>query len=287
MRIAWTGLKAASIEMLRIYEWQFINPQEPMPEWLRYEKFKDSITLGWTSRKRMKRFLSGAQFLHELFRIASEAIVVRSTIQEAYLMRATYGTINPYHRSSYHRETYIGFDMDGKELEYDYVCGIIDTEILLRLNPRHATGKLLQGIIIYELYGDKQHEDTRDALKLAQDMLKGGLNNQNSSEDLILKGETCLKQIERILELEYSKDKKQIPKIITTGMKTEEVIRLLGVPDRRSGMIGGASLSGNRWQWKEFWTYNRPNARYLLTITGGDIEELKDGRGVVERVEEN
>ena len=182
-------LKAMPMKALRKLEWYCRNPREPAPWGLYVDKLKDRLTFGWLSRK----WMGGIAAMHtasEWFRFAATAIMIRPTLGEAYFQRAVNGTIlRGDVPSSRHR--YRGFDCEGREIEYGRLHGIVDTEILLRLQSTHSAARLLQGVLLGEAVADDQTLEAREVLLLARNLITRALVGRDIPQYLRSRGIEC------------------------------------------------------------------------------------------------
>lgn len=181
--------------MLHTLEWKLLNPQEPEPGGLIWNRLKDKLTSGRTSQKMMNGFAathSSAQW----FRFAAHAILINPNLEEAYFRRALNGTLNAV--GIQYLNEYIGFDDAGQEIRYNYMHGVVDTEILLRINPNYHAAELLQGILMFDLIKNGPDENSKEGFSLARHLITESLNKGGISPGLLSKGKDRLQQIEFI-----------------------------------------------------------------------------------------
>jgi hypothetical protein len=207
--VNWKKLKSMSIDDLHQLEWRLLNPKQPTPSELKFLRLKDKILFGRLSRQMLKGEYSRRIPIYtsgEWFRWAAHAILVRPSFADAYYQRAITGTINAitdsantYQREIFqHQQAYLGFDVAGREITYDFSYGIIDTEIVLRLNPEHRRASLLQGILIFETLKYEQGEHAQHGLLLARNLLEASLETSDDRR-LNQRAGQCLEQIEAII----------------------------------------------------------------------------------------
>ncbi|MBU1712412.1 MAG: DUF4062 domain-containing protein [Proteobacteria bacterium] len=193
----WSQLKSMSLKSLRRIEWQLLNPLSPTPGRLIWDRFLDKLALGRVSRKMMNGYGVGMQTADQWFRWAARAILIRPTLQDAYFRRAINGTLNKGpNRGSLYSQAYMGFNESGQEVEYDIMYGIVDTEILLRMNPSHSAARLLQGILIFQVISRAENVDAEQGFTLTKDLITQSLSKGEIPEGLRSKGKEYLEHIE-------------------------------------------------------------------------------------------
>ena len=138
-----------SLTELRSYEWQWLDPNEPLPSRVIIGRFLDRITFGAYSRSQLKKASVPGLSENTWHSFAWECatIALNSTFAEAYARRALDGNLIFCTQGTMERLQ--GWDIHGNNLLYDTDCAVVDTAIALQLLPDWDGSLSAQGMLLW------------------------------------------------------------------------------------------------------------------------------------------